>query len=266
MKQYTYTIGDVSKRLGISRDSLRFYEKKGIISPQKLENGYRCYSYEDTRKLLDIMFYRRLNFSIEDIHRILHQSSFGSYYTMIQEKIAEEEREVERHHRSLIHLKYLTQLYKNIEDYLNKYDIRPLRRYYKVDESIIDKLAAHDLCYIYQEYQIREGMPHQVDEYFLFAAETAAITGLEDQLSGHLFIQHERCVYTIIASDSRIPDSRSIMQAICWAKDQGLPLAGTVYSGFLLNCAVDEKQPPAAEGTAANHPVYYIELYLPLKN
>ena len=41
MKQYT--IGDVSKRLGISRDSLRFYEKKGIISPQKLENGYRCY-------------------------------------------------------------------------------------------------------------------------------------------------------------------------------------------------------------------------------
>ena len=59
MKQYT--IGDVSKRLGISRDSLRFYEKKGIISPQKLENGYRCYSYEDTRKLLDIMFYRRLN-------------------------------------------------------------------------------------------------------------------------------------------------------------------------------------------------------------
>lgn len=84
MKQYT--IGDVSKRLGISRDSLRFYEKKGIITPQKLENGYRCYSYEDTRKLLDIMFYRRLNFSIEDINRILHQSSFGSYYTMIQEK------------------------------------------------------------------------------------------------------------------------------------------------------------------------------------
>ena len=100
MKQYT--IGDVSKRLGISRDSLRFYEKKGIITPQKLENGYRCYSYEDMRKLLDIMFYRRLNFSIEDINRILHQSSFGSYYTMIQEKIAEEEREVERHRRSLI--------------------------------------------------------------------------------------------------------------------------------------------------------------------
>ncbi len=263
MKQYT--IGDVSKRLGISRDSLRFYEKKGIISPQKLENGYRCYSYEDTRKLLDIMFYRRLNFSIEDINRILHKSSFGSYYTMIQEKIAEEEQEVERHRRSLIHLKYLTQLYKNIDDYLNRYDIRPLRRYYKADESLIDKLAVHDLCYIYQEYQLGEGMPEQVDEYYLFAADTAAIIGLEEQLSGRLFIQHEHCIYTVIASASRIPDTRSIMKAVCWARDHGYSLEGTAYSGFLLSCAVDEMQTERTEEAETSQPVYYIELYLPLK-
>lgn len=32
------------------------------------------------------MFYRRLNFSIEDIGRILYKSSFPSYCSMIQEK------------------------------------------------------------------------------------------------------------------------------------------------------------------------------------
>lgn len=264
MKQFT--IGDVSKRLGISRDSLRFYEKKGIISPQKLENGYRCYSYEDIRRLLDIMFYRRLNFSIEDINQIVHQSSFGSYYTMIQEKIAEEKQEVERHRRSLIHLKYLTQLYKNIDDYLNEYDIRPLRRYYKVDESLIDKLAAHDLCYIYQEYQLRKTMPEQVDEYYLFAADTASILGLEEQLSGHLFIQHERCIYTVIASASHIPDTHSVMKAVCWARDHGYSLEGTVYSGFLLCCAVDEMRTAAQGESEISQPVYYVELHLPLKD
>lgn len=184
---------------------------------------------------------------------------------MIQEKIAEEEREVERHRRSLIHLKYLTQLYKNIDDYLNDYDIRPLRRYYKVDETLIDKLAVHDLCYIYQEYQLREGMPGQVDEYYLFAADTAAIIGLEEQLSGRLFIQHERCVYTVIASASRIPDTRSIMKAVCWARDQGYKLEGTAYGGFLLSCAVDEMQTAVPEEADVSQPVYYIELYLPLK-
>ena len=38
MKQYT--IGDVSKRLGISRDSLRFYEKKGISISYCTNNFY----------------------------------------------------------------------------------------------------------------------------------------------------------------------------------------------------------------------------------
>lgn len=262
-----YTIGDVSKRLGISRDTLRFYEKKGIIAPRKLDNGYRCYSYEDTRKLLDIMFYRRLNFSIEDISRILHQSSYDSYYTMIQQKIAEEEQQVARHQRSLVHLKYLKGLYKNIGDFLNRYDIRPLRRYYKLEESnLIDKLDVFDLCYIYQEYRIEDGMPRQVDEYFLFAADTAAIVGLtEEDLGGRLFVQHERCVYTVVASSARIPDARSIVEAVCWAKKQGLSLEGTVYSGFLLNCAVDEMQAAVPENGNASRPVYYVELYLPLK-
>ena len=39
-----YKIGDVSQKLGISRDTLRFYEKKGVIHPEKQENGYRYYS------------------------------------------------------------------------------------------------------------------------------------------------------------------------------------------------------------------------------
>ncbi len=38
------------------------------------------------KKLSSIMFYRRLNFSIEDIGRILYKSSFPSYCSMIQEK------------------------------------------------------------------------------------------------------------------------------------------------------------------------------------
>ena len=121
-----YTIGEVSNRLGLSRDTLRFYEKKGIIQPEKQKNGYRTYTYEDIKKLSSIMFYRRLNFSIEDIGRILYKSSFPSYCSMIQEKIAEEKHQVEKHRQSLIHLTHLQKHYKNVEKYLNRYDLRPM--------------------------------------------------------------------------------------------------------------------------------------------
>lgn len=260
-----YSIGEVSSRLGLSRDTLRFYEKKGIIQPEKQKNGYRRYTYEDTRKLLDIMFYRKLNFSIEDINRILYQSSFPSYYSMIQEKITEEKRLLKQHRKSLIHLKYLEQLYRNIEQYFDRYHIRPMRRYYKMDNStIIDKLKIYDYCYIYQEYQVHELSVRQTDEYFLFPENTASILGIEPKLKDYPFIQHEHCVYTVIASDKRTPEPKAVLDAADWAENQGYSLLGSAYSGFLLSCANHESMKEDQRQEAAA-PIHYIELYLPIK-
>lgn len=37
-----YTIGQVAKFLCMSRDTLKFYEEKGLVNPKKDgENGYR---------------------------------------------------------------------------------------------------------------------------------------------------------------------------------------------------------------------------------
>lgn len=43
IKQREYLIGDMSEIVGVSRDTLRFYEKKGIIKARKKENGYRIF-------------------------------------------------------------------------------------------------------------------------------------------------------------------------------------------------------------------------------
>ena len=46
IKQREYLIGDMSEIVGVSRDTLRFYEKKGIIKARKKENGYRLVTQE----------------------------------------------------------------------------------------------------------------------------------------------------------------------------------------------------------------------------
>ncbi|MEH7080966.1 MerR family transcriptional regulator, partial [Bacillus velezensis] len=38
-----YSIGEVSKKLGISAHTLRYYEKEKIIIPDRNENGERIY-------------------------------------------------------------------------------------------------------------------------------------------------------------------------------------------------------------------------------
>lgn len=259
-----YSIGEVSDRLGISRDALRFYEKKGIIQPKKEKNGYRTYSYDDIHKLSTIIFYRRLNFSLEDINRILYHSSLPAYSTMIQEKIIQEKLEVEKHQQSLIHLTHLKQLSKNVELCLNRYDIRPLRRHYKIpDHTFMNQKGISDLCYLYEEYSIERDEPLKINEYFVLAGHTAAVTKFYEEIKNFPIFQYNQCVYTIIASNQPSPDTQAIKNAANWAKTQGYALIGTAYSGYLPGYTF-QKMANDQTNEPIEVPVYYIELFLPI--
>lgn len=45
-------IQEASKQTGISKDMIRFYEKKGLIHPKRSENHYRDYSIHDLHLLI----------------------------------------------------------------------------------------------------------------------------------------------------------------------------------------------------------------------
>ncbi|WP_302631934.1 MerR family transcriptional regulator [uncultured Clostridium sp.] len=65
-----YNIGEVSKYLGVSRDTLKFYENKGLINPKKNEeNGYREYDYFDIYDITTINFYREIDIEIKKFKR-----------------------------------------------------------------------------------------------------------------------------------------------------------------------------------------------------
>ncbi len=53
-----WTIGEVAKLFDVSTDTLRYYEKIGILSPHKNgDNGYRYYSYDEIVVLMDIIVF-----------------------------------------------------------------------------------------------------------------------------------------------------------------------------------------------------------------
>lgn len=74
MKDY-YKINEISKLYGIGVDSLRYYEKIGVLIPRRDTNGYRLYDLHDIYKLNIIRDLRQLNFSMHQIKEYLdHQS------------------------------------------------------------------------------------------------------------------------------------------------------------------------------------------------
>ncbi len=52
---------------GMDRGNIRFYEGEGLITPQRMDNGYRDYSEEDLQILLRIKLLRSLHISLEEI-------------------------------------------------------------------------------------------------------------------------------------------------------------------------------------------------------
>lgn len=65
-------IGDLSKQTGVSTQSIRFYERIGLLpEPKRSTNGYRVYDTADAERLRFIQRARALDFSLDDIAEVL---------------------------------------------------------------------------------------------------------------------------------------------------------------------------------------------------
>ena len=91
-----YTIGQVAKFLNISRDTLKFYEEKGLVTPEKDDkNGYRIYSEYDIYDVLTTNYYRELDIEIKKIQEIRKIKSVEDVAQLIEEKEKLIEEEIE---------------------------------------------------------------------------------------------------------------------------------------------------------------------------
>ena len=64
------TIREAEQRTGLDRATIRFYEKEGLISPGRQDNGYRDYGDGEITSLLRIKLLRELGVSLEEIRAL----------------------------------------------------------------------------------------------------------------------------------------------------------------------------------------------------
>lgn len=67
-----YTIGKLATRARINSDSIRFYERQGLILPaQKTSSGYRLYTDDALRRIAFIKHSQKCGFSLAEIRQLL---------------------------------------------------------------------------------------------------------------------------------------------------------------------------------------------------
>lgn len=66
-------IGELAKRTGSEVETIRYYEKEGLLPmPPRSEGNYRQYGEDDAERLLFIRHCRSLGMSLEDIRTLQH--------------------------------------------------------------------------------------------------------------------------------------------------------------------------------------------------
>ena len=94
MKDY-YKISEIAQLYSIGVDSLRYYERLGILQPRRGENGYRLYSLKDMYKLNLIRDLRQLDFSMEQIRAYLDGQTVDNTIHLLTQEAALVARQVE---------------------------------------------------------------------------------------------------------------------------------------------------------------------------
>ncbi|HEX2753348.1 MAG TPA: helix-turn-helix domain-containing protein [Alphaproteobacteria bacterium] len=66
------TIGKLSAKTDVNIETIRYYEKEGILPlPPRTQNGYRDYSKEHVKRLMFVRRSRELGFSLDEIRTLL---------------------------------------------------------------------------------------------------------------------------------------------------------------------------------------------------
>ena len=92
-----YTIGQVSKFVGMSRSTLLHYDRTGILKPTGRDtSNYRVYTDDDLIKLERICQYRSLGLSLEDISRTINNNE--PVLSILNKRLKQIEHEISQLH------------------------------------------------------------------------------------------------------------------------------------------------------------------------
>lgn len=142
-KEY-FSVGEVSKICNISKKALRFYDKIGLISPDRVsqENNYRFYNRKSLLSVPIIKYYKQMGFKLEEMRAFLEGSTYSMLAKTFRQKI-EDLKEMESE---------IFKMYTSVKDWYDLILEAEMIIENDVREVAIKYMDSPDLCFMEQEF------------------------------------------------------------------------------------------------------------------
>ncbi|PFO79828.1 MerR family transcriptional regulator [Bacillus cereus] len=263
-----YTIGQVAKFLGVSRDTLKFYEEKELVKPkQNIENGYRKYNHFDIYDITTVNFYREIDIEIKKIQELRKGKEIEEIKTLFEEKERDVLKEIEYKKLLLKKLQIVKEDCEKIRQFLGRYTVKEMKpleitgeieHFTAYDEYETLKTNTDNLKKAVTLTSLRriisfneEGV---VEEKFVIVRK---IEDSDKEIEGEI-LSHPKCIYTVIEDGRWSTGGKSIDHNVeaslrTVAIEKGYELLGLVYINLLLTTYED----------GLEH--IFLEIYAPIK-
>ena len=140
-----YTQKDICRAFDITRDTLRHYEKLGIIQPEIAENGYRYYDDWQINLIWDCKHYQAMGFSLSEIRQIMHHDTIDQVRDLVKDQLGRLERELAYKQMSLKMMGLHQRLLEGLEGRIGSYELRHLPAAVFVPRSEVHGLLFDDV-------------------------------------------------------------------------------------------------------------------------
>ena len=111
-----WRVGELAKAAGVSTDTLRHYEKKGLLRPQRSSNGYRAYPEHALERVRMIRQALSVGFTLVELSDVFRVFDGGGVPCReVRDLAASKLAEVERHLEDVIAMR--NELRVNLKDW-----------------------------------------------------------------------------------------------------------------------------------------------------
>ncbi len=235
-----YRTNDLYKNLGLTRETLRYYEEIGLIAPGRNQSSqYREFTFDDVSRLMAIDFYKKRGFSPLEIKELIGTGDYDGL-GLLSQKISDIENNIRAQQRIV---KRLIETRVFCEDAVQSEQVfsvkeLPLHLVMETFEAVSSLKEYEERVLAFMDLQEDDILSNLVravtfDKSGYKGTKMCLVgrTAKKEQGAGKTYLESGRCLHTILEADSR---DNSLMEKMFiatyeWAAEHGESFKGVVY-------------------------------------
>ena len=237
-----FKIGQIAEMFGITPESIRHYERKGLISPVEKVNTYRYYDWIETAKISAIRTLLSYGFNLNEVKDLLYPKDLNHMADSLEEKAREIENDIQEKMKLLQAIRVQkAQIYRStqrikpslcqypetyrVNVYTNR-DLVDVQENYPLISCMLDLQPYSSIYFLMNKEDIENNGYAKYCGISIPCKEWNRLMGRPDP--SFEYVKEETAIHTMMKKSSVDNGKKELQEVLSFAQEHGYRITGDV--------------------------------------